>query len=78
VDVDAENVLKWGHYCYGYGYATPAVSPAGMLYLSEKSWLVFSPPDRRIASQIAVAEISRQRAEYGQYQRSLAVRKKST
>ena len=43
-DVDAENVLKWGHYCYGYGYATPAVSPAGMLYLSEKAGLYSAIP----------------------------------
>jgi outer membrane protein assembly factor BamB len=35
VDLNAENMLNWTHYCYGYGYATPGVSSAGILYLPE-------------------------------------------
>src|SRR5690349_5442710 len=43
---------------------------------SRKRRFVFGNSRRRIAGQIAVAEISRQCAEYGQYQRPLALREK--
>jgi outer membrane protein assembly factor BamB len=36
VDVNSERVLQWTYYCYGYGYASPAVSPSGKFYFSDR------------------------------------------
>jgi outer membrane protein assembly factor BamB len=44
VDVDPQKLLQWTHYCYGYGYATPGVSSAGILYLPEKGELFSGIP----------------------------------
>jgi hypothetical protein len=44
VDVNPDILLQWTHYCYGYGFATPAVSSAGILYLPEKGGLFSAIP----------------------------------
>jgi outer membrane protein assembly factor BamB len=35
--LDPERAMLWSYYCYGYGYASPAVSPSGIFYLSDRS-----------------------------------------
>jgi outer membrane protein assembly factor BamB len=44
VDFIGENQLEWTHYSNGYGYATPGVSSAGILYLPEKGYLFSAIP----------------------------------
>ena len=36
MDFDTERVIQWSYYLYGYGHASPAVSPGGTFYLSDK------------------------------------------
>jgi outer membrane protein assembly factor BamB len=36
IDVDSERTTLWSYYCYGYGYASPAMSPSGKLYFSDR------------------------------------------
>lgn len=43
-DVTPERILQWTHYCGVYGYAAPAVSSAGILYLPEKADLFSAIP----------------------------------
>jgi outer membrane protein assembly factor BamB len=44
IAVGPERDLLWGHFCDGYGYATPAVSTTGTLYLPEKGNLFSALP----------------------------------
>jgi outer membrane protein assembly factor BamB len=46
INVDKAIDLKWTYYCWGYGFATPAVGPAGTIYLPERSSRFCAVPNK--------------------------------